>query len=196
MYLYHTAIDLLDAKTKKDYLEALDVAPGLVAKESDSAKFLRIENNNPYAAARRLAMYWKFRRECHGDDRWLRPMTATGGGVLDDAEVALLRTGIYHYSHTPGYGPVLVVDGSRNKHCTTESVEKVLFYLGTVMEDPAVQTEGVSVVYAVTSDDTETRIGDRFGLYAALGLPVKVKRFLAVQNYEPGKESLLEFLAV
>eukprot|EP00977_Amphora_coffeiformis_P007679 scaffold1690_cov182-Amphora_coffeaeformis.AAC.36 len=190
------ALNMLEADVKKEYLEALEAVPALVATESAKAKFLRVEQNNPWKAARRLAMYWKFRKEIGGEDRWLRPMTATGNGVLGTKEVELLRRGIYHYSHTPGYGPVLVVDGSRNKGATIETCDMVVFYLASILDDVAIQTEGVSIVYAVTSDDTESRISNRLGMYVAFGLPVRIRRFLVVQNYEPGREALCEYLAV
>ena len=54
---------MLEDDVKKEYLEALDAVPALVATETARPKFLRMEQNNPWKAARRLAMYWKFRKE-------------------------------------------------------------------------------------------------------------------------------------
>ena len=200
------ALNMLEADVKKEYLEALDAVPDLVATESARIKFLRVEQNNPWKAARRLAMYWKFRKELCGcdddddddddNDRWLRPMTSTGKGVLTTEDVDLLRRGIYHYSHAPGYGPVLVIDGSRNKGASIETCDRVVFYLASVIDDEAIQTKGVSIVYAVTSDDTESKISNRLGVYVALGLPVRIRKFVVIQNYEPGREALCEYLAV
>lgn len=179
-----------------EYDMALRNVPHLVTMETSKAKFLRAENNNPWQAARRLALYWKFRRQCMTDERWLRPMTCTGTGCLGEAEVALLRSGIYHYSNATDMGPVVIVDPSRNREFTAEASGRILFYLGTVLDDVQVQTTGITVVYAVTSEDTVSHVNQKFGQYMVEGLPVKIRRFVVVQNFEPVKESLVEYLAV
>lgn len=185
----------LSDDVKREYLQALDLVPHLVKIETPKSKFLRTENNNPWAAARRLCLYWKYRKEIMSADRWLRPMNQTGRGALGTPEVTLLRRGIYHYTCTDETGPVVVVDGSRNHGASAEASGRILFYLGTILDDVAVQTTGITVVYAVTSADTTSHIDPRFGVYIALGLPAKVRRFVVVQNYEPYKESLIQFFA-
>lgn len=67
--IFQEAIDLLDANIKREYSQALEIGPHLVATETSQDKFWRCEDNNPYAAARRLDLYWEFRWECHGPDR-------------------------------------------------------------------------------------------------------------------------------
>lgn len=185
----------LDDDVKREYLEALELVPHLVQIETPKSKFLRTENNNPWSAARRLCLYWKYRKEIMSADRWLRPMNQTGRGALGTAEVTLLRRGIYNYTCTDEDGPVVIVDGCRNYGMSVDVCGRVLFYLGTILDDVEIQTMGISVVYATTSADTTSHIDPQFGVYIAQGLPVKVRRFVVVQNYEPYKESLIQFLA-
>ena len=190
----------LDADLRREYDIACQEAPELVRQETPKAKFLRTDNNNPWNAARRLALYWKFRRECMTPERWLLPMmtkmTATNKCCLGDDEIALLQRGIYHYSNHAATGPVVVVNSSQNVDFSVETSGRILLYLGTVLEDTAVQTSGVTVVYVATSSDTVSHIDPRFGEYMAKGLPAKVRRFVVVQNYEPHKQPLVEYLAV
>ena len=194
--LYSSAFrHYLDDDTKREYLEANEKNPELVETETPLHKFLAVEDNNPWQAARRLALYWKYRKEIMGDDRWLLPMTQTGKGALGDAEVNLLRRGIYNYTCTEETGPVVVVDGYRNQGCDSIVSGRILFYLGTVLDDEEIRTKGISVVFAVTSADTVSHINPRFGLYISQGLPAKVRRFVVVQNHEPNKESLVQFFA-
>ena len=192
----------LDERVRYEYDLACRHAPQLVRKETPKARFLLVEDNNPWSAARRLAMYWKFRRECMTPERWLFPMTKTTidatkeESCLGEAEITLLRKGIFHYSNHDATGPVVVVNSSQNVGFSIETSGRILFYLGTVLEDVEVRTVGVTVAYVVTSDDTISHIHARFGQFMSQGLPVRVRRFLVVQNYEPHKRSLVEYLAV
>ena len=185
----------LDDDIKREYLEALELVPHLVQIETPKSKFLRTENNNPWSAARRLCLYWKYRKDIMSADRWLRPMNQTGRGALGMAEVTLLRRGIYNYTCTDEAGPVVIVDGCKNFGMSAEPIGRILFYLGTIVDDVAIQTTGITVVYATTSADTTSHIDPRFGVVIGEGLPVKVRRFVVVQNYEPYKGSLIQFFA-
>eukprot|EP00977_Amphora_coffeiformis_P017678 scaffold5865_cov186-Amphora_coffeaeformis.AAC.5 len=192
------ALQGLDIDVRREYDLAFQHDPQLVQDETPKAKFLRTCGNNPWLAARRLALYWKFRRQCMTPERWLYPMITTfttKDCCLGEGEVALLQRGIYHYSNHTATGPVVVVNASQNVGFSAETSARILFYLGTILDDVAVQTVGVTVVYAVTSTDTVSHIEARLGDYMAQGLPVTVRRFVVVQNYEPHKQSLVEYLA-
>jgi hypothetical protein len=60
---------------KAAYLEALEIAPLLVERESDPVAFLRCENYDAGAAARRLVLYWDIRKKTFGAERAFLPMT-------------------------------------------------------------------------------------------------------------------------
>ena len=91
-------------------------------------------------------------------------MISTGRGTLADDEIDLLRRGLYYYIKTPEHGPTLVVDGDRIKDATSEMVDRVIFYLAKIIEDEVIQTQGVTVVFAVTADDAENKFSDRLGM--------------------------------
>ena len=185
----------LDLDLKREYLEAVERVPHLVELETPMNKFLRTEDNNPWSAAHRLAHYWKHRKGFMRADRWLRPMNQTGKGCLGQEEIALLRRGIYNYTCTEETGPVVVVNGASSQGVSEDVMGRVFLYLWTVLDDVAIQTTGVTVVYAVTSADTESYIVPRFGECMAKGLPVKFRRFVVVQNREPHNQSLVQFFA-
>lgn len=76
----------------KDYTEAKRRVPELVQTESDPIKFLRCEQYNATAAAKRMQLYWKMRRKCFGDGRAFLPMTMSGAMLPD---MAVLESGIF-----------------------------------------------------------------------------------------------------
>ena len=55
---------------KLEYLQALRVAPHIVANESDPLSFLRYCRWDADAAARRLTVYWRKRTNVFGERRW------------------------------------------------------------------------------------------------------------------------------
>lgn len=185
----------LDPRVRAEYDLASQSVPHLVETETPKSKFLRREGNNPWKAAHRLAMYWKYRKECMAEERWLRPMAATSNGCLGEAAIEMLRRGLFYYSINPSTGPVLVMDGARSHSCVPQVSGRVFFYLCSLLDDAQVQTHGFQLVYAVTSTDTESHVDPKLAEYIKHGLPVRVCGFAVVQNYEPEKQALVEYLA-
>jgi hypothetical protein len=74
--------DLPDAE-KEVYLEALERAPLLVESESKPVAFLRCEEYDASAAARRLVAYWDARKKIFGAERAFLPMTQSGAMAED-----------------------------------------------------------------------------------------------------------------
>ena len=66
-------LQLLDDDIAKDYHTALQRVPELVKKESPPSRFLRTEDFHVLRAAKRIALYWKSRKDFFGR-RWLLPM--------------------------------------------------------------------------------------------------------------------------
>ena len=87
------AIQLLPGSEKDAYVEALRIAPTLVQAESNPMLFIRHENFNVWAAAKRLAAYWTMRKELFGDTGFLKPIHLTGDAALTPPDVAVLETG-------------------------------------------------------------------------------------------------------
>ena len=76
------AIDVMPETDKRDYVEAMKLAPHLVETESDPVRFLRFEKFNAWAAAQRLVAYWKARTEIFGERAFLS-MDLSGTGAMD-----------------------------------------------------------------------------------------------------------------
>ena len=81
------AINLLIPQHEKAaFLEAKERAMGVFQVESDPLRFLASENYNPIAAAQRLVLYWRYRRQIFGE-RFLLPMNLTGHGALVEEDM-------------------------------------------------------------------------------------------------------------
>jgi hypothetical protein len=70
---------------KAAYLEALEIAPLLVERESDPVAFLRCEKYDAWAAAQHLVAYWDVRKNIFGAERAFLPMTQSGA-IAEDRE--------------------------------------------------------------------------------------------------------------
>ena len=75
-----------------DFLEALDRVPYLVEMESNPLLFLKREDFDVSKAAKRLSLYWQFRKQIF-EERAFLPMTLTGEGALTPSDVQAFRKG-------------------------------------------------------------------------------------------------------
>ena len=82
-------------KDKIDLLEAFEVVPELVDKESPFSRYIRAYPD-PEDAARHVAMYWKNRTKLFGPIQALRPMTLHGA-MEDVCNMTCLQKGDCHY---------------------------------------------------------------------------------------------------
>ena len=137
------AINLMEDDEKKDYLEAKRVVPNLILTESNPLWFIRCEKWNTWAAARRVAFYWKKRKEYFGSRAHL-PMNQSGEGALSKDDVALLSTGYICLLPRDAKGrDVICHDASRKPPGMIERRLRVLFYMGNILaENKKNQTEG------------------------------------------------------
>jgi hypothetical protein len=87
------ALDQLPLEMKAALVEALRKCPDLAETESDPILFLRREEFNGWAAAFRLALYWKMRKECFGERAFLAVTVTDGSCALSVDDINLLRTG-------------------------------------------------------------------------------------------------------
>jgi len=87
------ALLLISDEEKAAYLEAKRIAPELVESETPLVKFLHAEKYNPWAAARRVVLYWAMRKQIFGD-RAHFPMDLTASkSALTEFDRAVLETG-------------------------------------------------------------------------------------------------------
>jgi hypothetical protein len=81
--LLRQALQDIPDTEKAAYLEALEIAPLLVERESNPVAFLRCEKYDAWAAARRLVEYWDVRKKTFGAERAFLPMTQAGAMAED-----------------------------------------------------------------------------------------------------------------
>ena len=192
-----TAFQNLDDGLTREYRIAIETVPDLVESETPFIDFLRTENYDANKAARRLAMYWKYRKDIFGD-RWLLRMTQTGTGTLAMGDIEILRSGYLLVFPTPT-GPVLLLDSTRLKHALANVLDRCVFYILTTCSDETAQTQGGTLLSIVSSrkgpvKDMNQRQQQWSFVHSAM--PFKFKRAVVVQSYEEeGKQRLLEFLA-
>lgn len=121
-------------------------------------RFLRCERYNSWAAARRLAVYWKNRKRVFGS-RCFLPMNQTGEGTLTRDDLASLGTGYAAFLKYDSRGrSVLLYDSSRRVNHSPETRLRCSFYMwGILAENEVSQEEGyvsLSVLSRPTLDRT------------------------------------------
>jgi len=128
------SISLIAHDDKKDYLEAYRLAPTLVATESNPIDFLKVESMNPWNAATRLTLYWKYRREAFLD-RWLLPLNLSGEGAPSQDDIALIKQDVIMLQKLPGNATLVYVDWARggpNQHELSHS--RASFFWSTFVQ--------------------------------------------------------------
>jgi hypothetical protein len=105
------AIHASSDSDKEAYLQAVQqCSPEILHRESNFEQFLACEKFDPWAAARRLLLYWTVRRELFGKV-WYHPLTLEGA-MKDDVEY--LKKGFMYLLLPDAHGrPVLLVDRIR-----------------------------------------------------------------------------------
>mmetsp|Transcript_28602 Transcript_28602/g.78570 ORF Transcript_28602/g.78570 Transcript_28602/m.78570 type:complete len:542 (-) Transcript_28602:75-1700(-) len=92
LQMIHQAMASVPESDKKEYLQALQMAPHLVLKESDPLKFLCFCEYNAWSAIARLCNYWRERKALFGERAFL-PMTMDGNGALKKEDILVLEAG-------------------------------------------------------------------------------------------------------
>ena len=199
-------IDHLDATTRQAYEVANEFFPDLVQRETPIIDFLRTEDWNVTLAARRLAMYWKYRKELF-QSRWLLPMNQTGTGALNAQDVAMLRTGYCAIFARPTEGCLIVYNHARLPYFDLETHMRIGMYICTCFTDPVSQTLSGGCVYVVHSHSSNSNsegmasippvnTSPRGWEMFRVAMPMKAPRqFIVAQAYEPHKADLLQFLS-
>jgi hypothetical protein len=152
------AVADLPDEEKADLMLAMREAPELVEKESPMPRFLRFEKYNSWAAARRLAVYWRNRRRVFGN-RCFMPLNQTGEGALTKDDIASLNTGYVAFLKYDRRGrSVLLYDSSRRVNHSPETRLRCSFYVWSILaENSKSQDEGyvsLSVLSRPTLDRT------------------------------------------
>jgi hypothetical protein len=171
-------IELLPGPEKEAYFEALQKVPDLVRKESDPTRFLETENGDTFAAAKRLAAYWRIRHEAFRERAFL-PMDQTGEGSLDRQDITLLQSGFLAQLPNDDAGcTVICCDTTRlNKKITHSAQMRIFFYLWSVAsQNDFSQKDGCSVIYTTMPERAFLRAFAKCFKLAMEAHPVKLKR--------------------
>uniref|UniRef100_A0A7S3KXL0 Uncharacterized protein n=2 Tax=Amphora coffeiformis TaxID=265554 RepID=A0A7S3KXL0_9STRA len=188
------ALACLEKYLTQELLEAREIVPELVARETPLLDFWRTELNDPLKAAIRLAKYWKARKVCFVE-RWLLPLNQTGAGALTMEDVELLRTGSRALIKRPGEGFLVIIDDSRLPRSPGMFFFRLMFYAARLHNDEVTQRDGATFVYIVNSKATPTPNLDK-QTYQMVdqGLPMKTKAYHVVQVYEEGRKEYMDYM--
>jgi hypothetical protein len=113
-----------------EYYEARERVPDLVRSESDPQWFLEREKYDIWAASKRLALYWKVRKDVFGTDRAFLPMTICSGGAMVD-DLSKLQLGCLQLLPNDIHGRLVIfVDRIRavKPIVTREEFARIAFY--------------------------------------------------------------------
>jgi hypothetical protein len=198
------ALLLLDDTIVQEYRQAVARVPHLVTRESPVEVFLRAENYHVLLTAKRLALYWKTRKECFGTERWLLPLMARpqGGAALLPEHIHILQTGA-HILLTQMEPPqqraaAFVLNMSRLPLGVDVFQPQIIFYLVSTVgvACPALQNPGMTIVHVV-QDGWRPFVmpqAERLKMLSE-SLPVRIRQVVVAQACAPpvGTEHLLAY---
>ena len=191
------ALEMIPVQNKKEYLEAVRLAPKLIKTESDPVKFLRVEDFNPWMSAKRLILYWEYRKKWF-QNRWLLPLNNTGAGALDKDDCDLLRSGWVSYvtPSDPTKGRYFLINHSKFPLQPMESRMRVVFYLCSMASDKSAQTVGLRGIRLVPTTEvafTKPRLNNArlFLTMTRDALPVRFRGMLILDLEKDGMHRLM-----
>ena len=184
-------------------MEAMEIVPGLVQKETPLEAFLKVTQNETLAAARRVAKFWKLRKILFAE-RWLLPMTQTGAGALGDMEIQFVQTGLSFLIPRMNTGPIIVVDFSRAVDVFAKAkalqadtlmvMERVGMYLSVAFLDDFSRGPSVLLHPVTSKKRPELEIRDRFWDMLQTAFPGYLEQVIVAQSIEEGKKEMLDFI--
>lgn len=171
LFVLEEAIQALPSEDKRELLEAREIIPDLAEKEAPMSAFWHFEGDAD-KAARRLALYWKTRKQVYGERAFL-PLTSSGEGALNRDEVLCFTSGyIVLLPYDTAGRSVLCCDPSRSTDRKHETRLRLAFYVLSILaENPKSITDGCQCLVVMRSKSDDTVSADCVNLLNAL--PVK-----------------------
>jgi hypothetical protein len=168
-----------------------------VTTESPLVRFLRFENFDPWAAAKRLVSYWEQRKQIFGERAFL-PMDMSGNGALAAQDIAAVNTR-FNVILPPDqdnrtvlcYNPIPT---SGLRLCSSQSRLRAVFYWFQILSEiKEVQTDGMvllSVIYSPSFEKNRTNV--TAGLHLIRNaIPVRIHSVHMVCNPPQGRKRTL-----
>lgn len=168
------------------FLEALEKAPELIARESDPLLYLRREVGDVHAACTRLFTYWTQRRNVFGESQAFLPLqygTSDSPGAIGKKEIDLMQTGFLVALPNDRHGrSVVCIDETRRPKLAGDSDanrvrDRVIFYiLSLTLANSLSQTDGVVILTVFKEKTPLNQSSMIFRLLLTEAMPVKLFR--------------------
>lgn len=169
MTLLEAAFLRLDDEMKRDYLIAVKEVPNIVEQESNPSWFLVHRKNDADAAAKSLAMHWKFRRQAFGD-RFLLPILDLGGqGALSPERLEVLCQGAHYVLPADDEGHFIAVNDQR-------------VYEPNIGQFKPQRLQSLWYIFVLASMDARTRQNGFIGMRIANGFPLDKERVALISK--------------
>ena len=188
------AIQLIPQHDKAAFMEARGKIPAeRMNTEASPIRFLRMDNYNTWAAAQRLALYWKCRKQLFGSRAFL-PMNQTGEGTLNRDDSGALARAFFSIMPNDHFGRcVLRLDPSKRADTSTESRKRVIFYIMSIAcENDMTQKDGV-VIMNMFSEPQLDQTSREMAEIIKDALPCRLHRFHIINTPDrSGKKSAVK----
>jgi hypothetical protein len=180
------ALKLVPLGEKEALIEALRTVPLLVETESDPIRFLRLNSFHAPTAARKLATYWRIRKELFGGRAFL-PVTITGDGAMNEEDIAALMQG--HHSLLPndslGRNGAVYFNMLSSVHLSDATRKRCIFYTFSLVGNE--RGEGATALGCVDTQWVNGTSGEALSILQALPITIQaIHIFCTTSNTETG----------
>jgi hypothetical protein len=153
---------------------------------------------DPLAAARRLANYWKIRKEIFQERAFLPTVDLSGHGALTADDVRILQTGYcIHLPRDEQGRSVLYADNSKKRSDVTPSQRTKFFIFQCMMENQKTHTDGFVMLFNISNPfaaNYEPNNGKVIRFLLDQCMPVKSIRVHVIHIPVPGTDITPSFI--
>ena len=137
------AMGHISLEEKKEYLEAVQKCPHLVASDSPAEVYLRATEGDAVKAARKLALYWKVRKLCLGGYEAFLPIPTEG--TTSDAVQRIGKGVMYNAVNRDSRGRGVFIWNRQvvTAHPDDDRIRCMFYHAHFLAQDPASQRNGV-----------------------------------------------------
>ena len=190
-------LDEIPEFEKYAYTQAMVSCPAEVRNnEANLDWFLRIEELNCPAAAKRIVQYWQLRLDTF-DEKAFHPLNQTGEGALERKELTVLGTGFLNLLPADSYGsPVLSMDIFRlKKSSSADSIRRCMFYMFLLLAESEQSRQPGATLLIMLDSSSLDKINISFLERLCDCLPIRFKavHLLSFESVSPNIVSKVQF---